>query len=166
MFDSLGILWFVGVVLLGYVAGTINERRHFASIRQREAEMINKALVFNIPTVPLMAGSPQARLVAGSTVVSVDAFKRLAAKLHSFFGGRVTAYESLVDRARREAILRMREKAHELGATMIFGVRIETSSINGGNPATTTGVELIAYGTAIIPDHTASGAAVPWGQRA
>jgi uncharacterized protein YbjQ (UPF0145 family) len=79
-------------------------------------------------------------------------FKRFSAKIHSFFGGRLSVYESLLDRARREALLRMRERALLSGATMIFGVRLEVTSINNGNPNRgTTGVEMIAYGTAIVP---------------
>jgi uncharacterized protein YbjQ (UPF0145 family) len=81
----------------------------------------------------------------------VDAFKKFASGIHSFFGARLSAYESLVDRARREALLRMREKAHAAGATMIFGVRLETSPINDGDPRRSTGVEIMAYGTAIVP---------------
>lgn len=166
MLSAFDILWLVLPIIFGYIVGSINESRHYASIRQRERAMQGKALVFNLPNPPVLAGTPQLRLVAGSVVVSVDAFKRIAAKLHSFFGGRVVAYESLVDRARREAILRMREKADHLGASMIFGVRIETSSINGGDPRRTMGVELIAYGTALIPDHTVAAAPAPWGARA
>lgn len=166
MSSLITLLWFAIPLLIGYGFGTWLERRHYASIRAREAAMIDKTLVFNIPTLPVMAGSPQLRLVSGSTVVSVDAFKRFAARLHALVGGRITAYESLVDRARREAMLRMREKAHELGASMVFGVRLETSSINGGNPNLTMGIELIAYGTAVIPDTTATGQSAPWGSRA
>ncbi|MFT6733724.1 MAG: hypothetical protein ACJAS9_001914 [Polaribacter sp.] len=40
----------------------------------------------------------------------MDYFKRFLAGLRNIFGGRVVTYESLVDRARREAILRMKEK--------------------------------------------------------
>ncbi len=166
MADLFFIFWAVIPLIIGYVVGTLLEQKHYASIRKREQEMLDKALVFNLPNAPIMAGAPQLRLVAGSVVVSVDAFKRMAAKLHSFFGGRVTAYESLLDRGRREAILRMREKAHELGATMVFGLRLETSGINNGDPRLTTGIELIAYGTAIIPDSTVTGTAAPWGTRA
>ena len=44
-------------------------------------------------------------------MVSVDYFKRFLAGLRMIFGGRVSSYESLLDRARREALLRMRLQA-------------------------------------------------------
>lgn len=145
------LLWLVLPVLVGLIIGNILERRHFASIRAREAALQTRVFTYNENNIPAGTDVAQLRLIAGSVVISVDAFKRLAAKLHSFFGGRLTAYESLMDRARREAILRMREKADAVGATMIFGVRLETSAINDGDPKRTTGLELIAYGTAVIP---------------
>ena len=61
------------------------------------------------------------------------------------------SYESLVDRARREAILRMKEQAIERGAILVTSVRIETSSISKGQRQTIGSIEVLAYGTAILP---------------
>ena len=47
------------------------------------------------------------------------------------FGGRVTSYESLLDRARRESLLRMKQQASSMGAVMVFNVKYETASIEG-----------------------------------
>ncbi len=149
----------IALLVVGYVVGTFLEKRHYRSIRQREADLATRILVFSDEGLPPLQGTPDFRLMAGSVVVSIDYFKKFAAAIHSFFGGRLTSYESLLDRARREAMLRLKEKAVERGATMIFGVRIEVSSINNGNPKLTTGVEMIAYGTAIVPDPSAVPAA-------
>ena len=48
------------------------------------------------------------RLVQGSAVISIDYFKRMLAALRNIVGGEVKSYETLVDRARREATLRMK----------------------------------------------------------
>jgi uncharacterized protein YbjQ (UPF0145 family) len=98
------------------------------------------------PTEPLY----QQALVYGSTVVSVDYFKRFLAALRNLFGGRVTAYETLLDRARREALLRMKAQADALGAAMVFNVKYETMSISKGAARTIGSVEVLAYGTALI----------------
>ena len=90
-----------------------------------------------------------ATLVSGSAVISIDYFKRLLASLRNIFGGTIKSYESLLDRARREALLRMRESAPDAG--VIVNVRIETASI--GRRANKKGVgcvEAIAYGTALM----------------
>ena len=91
------------------------------------------------------------QLVSGSVVVSADYFKRFVAGLRMLIGGRLNTYESLLDRARREAILRMREQAKALGATQIFNVKLETMTIGGRNPKGGVAcLEVLAYGTAIV----------------
>jgi uncharacterized protein YbjQ (UPF0145 family) len=91
----------------------------------------------------------KAKLVYGSAVISIDYFKRILAGLRNIFGGTVKSYETLVDRARREALLRMKEMAS--GSTMIVNVRIETSTIGKNAHKKSVGcLEAIAYGTALF----------------
>jgi uncharacterized protein YbjQ (UPF0145 family) len=68
-------------------------------------------------------------LLSEGTVVSIDYFKKLMAWFVNIFGGRMKSYESLVDRARREAVLRVKEKAAADGYNCLANLRIETSSI-------------------------------------
>jgi len=79
----------------------------------------------------------------------VDFFKRFLSSLRNLIGGRVRAYETLLDRARREAILRMKEEAIAHGAHMIFNLKVETSSIHKGRRNAVGSVEVLAYGTAL-----------------
>jgi uncharacterized protein YbjQ (UPF0145 family) len=134
---------------LGYFIGTMAEKRHFQSIERREK------LAARLPTVTMDKSIrdgevvTSARLVTGSAVISIDYFKRLLASLRNLFGGEVAAYESLLDRARREALLRM--KFQVPSAHAIVNVRIETSAI-GKNANRKNGlgsVEALAYGTAV-----------------
>ena len=144
---------FLFLLCLGYVAGTVAERRHYASIARREEQLLK------LPVITAewrIAGHEVARveLVSGSAVISIDYFKRLLAILRNIFGGRVSSYESLVDRARREAILRMKENAAGMQANIVVNLRLETAAI--GNSANSKGqvgsIEAIAYGTAIVFD--------------
>ena len=91
------------------------------------------------------------QLVSGNVVISIDFFKKFVAGLRSLFGGRLQSYESLLDRARREAILRMKESALEIGAKVIINVRIETASISKSSSRNNGigSVEVVAYGTAL-----------------
>ena len=142
---------FLFLLCLGYIAGTITERRHYRSIAGREEQLL---------TLPVITAEwritdhevTRVELVSGSAVISIDYFKRLLAILRNLFGGRVSSYESLVDRARRGAILRMKEKAAEMQASIVVNLRLETAAI--GNSANRKGqvgrVEAIAYGTAIV----------------
>ena len=133
---------------LGYFFGRIAERKHFESIRLREIQYKN-ILLFNERHLP-PGQWRQGPLVSGNVVISVDYFKRLVAGLRALFGGRLATYESLLERARREAILRMKADARSRGAEMIINVRLETASISKGNGDQIGSVEVYAYGTALV----------------
>lgn len=149
--QNLDLVIFLTLLVVGYAAGSLAERRHYRSIEQREKQLVKLAVItaegrFDPVRVD------DAFLVNGSVVISTDYFKRLLAVLRNIFGGRVKAYESLVDRARREAILRMKEQAHARGAQMIVNLRLETSTIGrSANKKKKIGsVEAMAYGTAVV----------------
>jgi uncharacterized protein YbjQ (UPF0145 family) len=142
MFD---LIFFATLLLVGYVFGTIIEKKHFTSIREREEKF--KALPTIMLKKPLNSENiKEVKLVNGNVVISIDFFKKIVASLINLFGGNITVYETLVDRARREAILRMKEDAKE--ASEIINIRIETSSISK-NTKSVGAVEVLAYGTAI-----------------
>lgn len=143
------ILIFLTLLALGYGFGQYAEKRHYRSIIEREKALnCLPAIASRIPPTDVFY---EQRLVLGSVVVSVDYFKRFLATLRNLFGGRVTSYESLLDRARREALLRMKEKAQAAGAGLVFNVKYETSSISKGRKNTIGSIEILAYGTAMIP---------------
>ena len=106
-----------------------------------------------VKSIPAQLTQCKTFLVSGNVVVSIDFFKKFVAGLKSLVGGRLTSYESLLDRARREAILRMKESAIRNGGKLIVNVRIETASISkhSSNRYSIGSVEVVAYGTAIAP---------------
>lgn len=145
---QLGI--FVVLLGLGFFFGRRAERKHYRSIHQRE-DQFRHVVVTNdkVPTPAFLRHD--STLVNGSVVISVDYFKVVSAALRSLVGGRIRAYESLLDRARREALLRMQEKADELGAEIIINIRFETSKISGNANQGIGSMEVLAYGTALMP---------------
>lgn len=141
------------LLFVGLVFGRMAEKKHFAELAKKEAQL-RDILVFTGKRVPEGLQIARAELVCGSVVVAEDYFKRIASALKSLVGGRLTAYESLMDRGRREAIVRMKEQARRRGATMVFNVRFETASLaEGANPQQKAmfSAEFIAYGTALVP---------------
>ncbi|MFT5658274.1 MAG: hypothetical protein ACI9KN_001553 [Gammaproteobacteria bacterium] len=143
---------FLVLLVIGFVFGRLAEKRHFRSIIKREKETL-KVPVMTLKTVPAQLKQCKTFLVSGNVVVSIDFFKKFLSALKALIGGRLTSYESLLDRARREAILRMKETAIRGGGKMVVNVRIETASISKhSNSRYTIGsVEVVAYGTAIAP---------------
>ena len=73
----------------------------------------------------------------------------MLAGLYSLVGGRMRSYESLLDRARREAVLRMKAEAKARGAELVINVKFQTFAIGGRKPDSIKGVEMLAYGTAL-----------------
>lgn len=143
------LVLFAALLLAGLLFGRLAERRHYRDIIARETALAD-ILVFSERRPPDFALPPRTELVVGSVVIAEDYFKRIAASLKSLVGGRLTAYESLMDRGRREAVLRMKEQARRLGANMVFNVRFETASMAEGAERMFS-AEFIAYGTAVIP---------------
>lgn len=137
---------FLTFLVVAMLVGSILEHLHFKSIRRREVEFGNIALL-STKQVPANKQVLESSLVQGATVVSVDYFKRFLASWRCLFGGEVKSYVSLVDRGRREAVLRM--KAQCLDADMIVNLKIETSSISQGQKKQLGSVEVLAYGTAV-----------------
>jgi len=148
------LLVYVGIpillVVVGRVVGSQIERRHYESILERERRFHAQ------PAFSTKQPSPNetvrsATLAVGSVVLSIDHFKRFLSAFRMLIGGEVRSYSSLIDRARREAVLRMKESQPKADAYL--NTRLETSTI-----ASTTGnegmgtIEVLAYGTAVHYD--------------
>ncbi len=142
-------------LVLGFVFGKLAESRHYRSIQAREEILIRVATTSCKKPIETNTPISHAELVHGHVVVSIDYFKRLLAGLRNFFGGTVQSYETLLDRARREAVLRLKESCPT--ANEILNLRIETSSISKGGSGDRVGsVEVLAYGTAIYYEQSPS----------
>lgn len=145
--ELLFLLLFWGVpIILGYFCGRIAEKRHYDSIHAREKAWLH------LPTTagrfPVTAGQvARCELVSAGTVVSVDYFKRAAAGLRTVIGGPVKSHESLLDRAKREAVLRLKERC--AGAHEIVNLRLETAPLSTATSGGIGAVEVFAYGTAL-----------------
>ena len=138
---------FLLLLATGYFIGRIIEQRHYASIRLRERRF-RDVLAFPMRFAPDHVTPQRAFLVHGTVVVSADYFKTFVAGLRNLIGGRFRSYETLLERARREALLRLKEEARSKGARLVVCVRYETTSISSGwAPA----IEVLAYGTALVP---------------
>jgi uncharacterized protein YbjQ (UPF0145 family) len=147
--DSIGLVFFLVLLLVTFFVGEWIERRHYKSIRRREGRW-QRLPAINFRRIPPSWQVADSGMVMGSTVVSVDYFKRFLAGLRMVFGGRVKSYESLLDRARREALLRLKKEAMDRGYHAVVNVRLETSRMaNARGREGTAGVEILAFGTGL-----------------
>lgn len=136
--------------IVGWFFGARHERQHLARLAIAETELSHIIVSSERFYVPKIVTHSEGELVLGSVVIAQDYFKMVIAKVLSLFGKNLTTYETLLDRARREALVRMRTQAQMKGYNHIYGLRLEVSNINQLGSM----VEAIAYGTAVIStDH-------------
>ena len=81
--------------------------------------------------------------VIGNTIRARHIGKDISAALRSIVGGEIKEYTGMLSESREQSIQRMKERAKELGANGIVGVRFQTSMIMQST------AELLVYGTAV-----------------
>ena len=137
---------FILLFAAGWFFGSRHERQHLAQLSIAEQELSHIMVSSERFYVPKLVANTEGELVLGSVVIAQDYFKMIIARVLSIFGKNLTTYETLLDRARREALVRMRTEAQAKGYNHIYGLRLEVSNINQLGSM----VEAIAYGTAVL----------------
>ena len=83
-------------------------------------------------------------IVRGITVRSRSVLGNLAGGLQSIFGGKLSIYVELCEKARQEAFEYLIQHADVAGANAIIGMRYDANEVMDGI------TEVLAYGTAVI----------------
>jgi len=83
-------------------------------------------------------------VVRGITVRSRSIIGNIGAGIQSLFGGNITLYTELCEKAREEAFDLMIRHAEALGANVVVGVRYDATEVAQGI------TEVLAYGTAVV----------------
>lgn len=82
-------------------------------------------------------------VVRGIVVRSRSVIGNLGAGIQSLFGGNITIYTELCERAREDAFRLMLTHASQLGANAVIGVRYDATELSAGI------TEVLCYGTAV-----------------
>ena len=83
-------------------------------------------------------------VVRGIIVRSRSIVGNIGARIQAIFGGNISLYTSLCERAREEAFEQMLAHGGEVGANAVIGVRYDATEIDGGI------TEVLCYGTAVL----------------
>jgi len=83
-------------------------------------------------------------LVRGITVRSRSVLGNIGAGFQSLFGGNISIYTDLAEKAREEAYELMVEHAQQVGANAVIAMRYDANEITDGI------TEVLAYGTAVV----------------
>ena len=103
------------LIMIGLVFGRQAEAKHFQSLSERESA-VGHVVVTDMKTyVGGMDGETRPFLITAEAVMTSDAMKNFLASFRQFFGGEIVSYQTLLERARREAVVRLMEVAHRHG---------------------------------------------------
>ncbi|RZF52176.1 YbjQ family protein [Acinetobacter halotolerans] len=139
------IVIFLILFSVGWGFGRYNEQKHLRELDEKERLLAD----IQLDSRRFASSEYAGHLISSNVVISHDYFKFILASIKNILGGRLISYESVVERARREAIVRLKQQARSMGGNQILGVRLSTTEMGmqGGM------VEVFAYGTVIITPH-------------
>lgn len=83
-------------------------------------------------------------IVRGIIVRSRSLIGNFGAGLQTLFGGNITLYTELCEKARADAYEQLLQHAQDLGANAVIGVRYDANDIMQGV------TEVLCYGTAVV----------------
>ena len=108
--------------------------------------MIDAKLITTAQEIPGHRITRNFGVVRGIIVRSRSIVGNIGASLQTLFGGNITIYTELCEKARDDAHPLMVEHAGQLGANAIIGVRYDATEIADGV------AEVLAYGTAVYAE--------------
>src|SRR5213592_1290439 len=89
-------------------------------------------------------------VVRGLVVRSRSIVGNIGAAIQTLFGGNITLYTELCEKARADAYHLMVRHAGEVGANAVIGVRYDANEVQSGV------TEVLAYGTAVVAESSNS----------
>lgn len=137
------------LLAVAWLWGTLGERRHLRRLSERERDYAD-VLLDDLARLPrtTATGLPP-RLVTAEVVLAANALTTVLASIRRRFGGRIDGYRRLLERARREALVRLVEEARVAGYGAVGNVRVATVEVGGaGSGGFATRVAVMAIGTA------------------
>ncbi len=134
------------VLGVAYLGNTYLDIRHVQDLRRRE-QIYGDVAVITLPVTPSVSVQTIG-LVSGCIVVGLGYITRIKISVRNVLGGRVTSLELLMERARHEAILRMKAQAKAQHCDSIGNVRVVHTPLLRQDTSV-SGVEIMAYGTGL-----------------
>lgn len=118
---------------LGLFVGGYTERRHIRSLDEREASH-RDIFVTQLKSFPeAVVGPTPPAFFVGEVVIATDYLKTFLTSIRKIFGGEMRSYQTLLTRARREALLRVVEQAHRGGYNAVCNVRFDGLDVGGNS---------------------------------
>lgn len=143
----LDLIILIILLWLWYFFGHRAEKNHYKRIIEKEKELIDIVVLTKTDVKNLNAETWE--IVYWTIVVSIDYFKKFISSFVKIFWWRINAYESLLDRARRDTLVKVKQQAKDAWCNAIANLKIETSSISKWQKWQIGSVEILSYATAV-----------------
>lgn len=104
-----------------------------------------------ITTTPSIEGKKIIKylgIVTGETIMGANFIKDFAAGLADFFGGRASAYETELIKAKEIALTEMQKRAEQMGANTVVGVDLDYETVGSKGSMLMVSVS----GTAVVTE--------------
>ncbi|PSK90347.1 heavy metal-binding domain-containing protein [Taibaiella chishuiensis] len=85
-------------------------------------------------------------IVFGETIIGANIFKDFLAGIRDIIGGRSGAYEKVLMEARETSLREMQERAAQLGANAVIGIKVDYETLGAGNGM----MMVVTSGTAVV----------------
>lgn len=147
-------LFLVGLPLVmlafAWSMGVWITRRHETDLAQRELAVAHIYVHNTGRLQDAVLGPHPPVMVTSEVTLGVDHFRGFLGQWKSLFGGQVRSYQMVLDRARREVVMRMLEQTHALGYNALANVRIDFADISGSalRRRKAADISVLASGTA------------------
>lgn len=158
---GLGCVGLVLVLVLGIPAYSVivgfRRRRRAQEYVAAAEPALQQLVTTNLAAADHSGGTT---LVLGAVAYAADFPSRWVSQWKNLFGGGMVSMTEQADLARRIAQVRMFEDAQRHGALGVANIRFETNELFSGNRQNSMVViEMLAYGTALLPAQAVAGAA-------
>ncbi|HPY74580.1 MAG: heavy metal-binding domain-containing protein [Planctomycetes bacterium] len=128
------------------------ERKHLSYLEE-EGEKYKSIIISTQKSIPEEYQNGTGQLICSEYALGSDKIKYIFSQYKSIFGGEIKSLTKQADRARREALLRLKKEAVRLQADCIINVRVIGINIENPNVASANekgvGSYIMAYGTAL-----------------
>ena len=106
--------------------------------------MLNRSFLTTALDLPGYRITRNLGVVRGIVVRSRSIVGTIGAGIQSLFGGNITLWTEMCERARQEAFDLMARHAEEVGANAVIAIRYDAIEVAGGV------TEVLAYGSAVV----------------
>jgi uncharacterized protein YbjQ (UPF0145 family) len=142
------------IFIAGCIIGCLTESAHYKKLARDEQEL-SDVMVSDMKVLPANWNASNPVFVCENVAIANDFWKTFLFQFRKIFGGPCYGFQRMLERARREALVRMMRRAKSLGANVVWNVRFDTMNIkmgshDGNGKYYAAGVEVCAYGTAFF----------------